>query len=269
VLRYEPDLDRWTVALATEAPFFMTRPRFTSLRAPAIVLYVLYGAFILTCVAAIAADVDQISLLNDIEAGEPVSLQEVLDSDDFYAAAKGFQGLAILAIIPFFIWWTRRATCNVSALGARNPDFSPGWAVGGWFVPFANWVQPLRVLNQAWRASDDKLPVEESTAWEYVSVTPLLLIWWLGYTIGGGIWNAAFQTRDDTGSASALADATTFVLVMDLIIAGIAGLAIAVVALLTVRQDRANGRFDVQATPNAPVAAGVAVVTPVEAVQGS
>jgi hypothetical protein len=225
----------------------MRRPRFTSLKAPAICLYVLFAVFIATCAVAIAADMDQISLFNDIEAGEPVSLERVLDSDDFYGVAKGFQAGVILAIAPFFIWWTRRATCNVRALGAQYPDFSPGWAVGWWFVPFANWAQPLRVLNQAWRASDDTLPVEESNAWEYVSVTPLLLIWWLGYTIGSPIWNLAVGTRDDTGSPSAMADATTFVLVADVIIAGAAGLAIAVVALLTVRQDRANRRFDVAA----------------------
>src|SRR4030095_10643316 len=38
-------------------------------------------------------------------------------------------------IIPFLIV-LHRAYANLSPLKARNLEFSPGWAVGWWFIPF-------------------------------------------------------------------------------------------------------------------------------------
>jgi heme/copper-type cytochrome/quinol oxidase subunit 2 len=48
-----------------------------------------------------------------------------------------------IATIVFFLIWEYRAYKNLSALNAQNLEHSPGWAVGWWFIPFANLVKPF------------------------------------------------------------------------------------------------------------------------------
>jgi len=57
--------------------------------------------------------------------------------------------LAITAII-FFLIWTYRLVSTIVARGER-PRYSPGFAVGCWFIPFANFVMPALALTDAWR----------------------------------------------------------------------------------------------------------------------
>jgi hypothetical protein len=74
-----------------------------------------------------------------------------------YATAKmvrtvfaGLEGLlAIVAVIFFFVWMYR----VVAMLVARgdHPRYSPGLAVGCWFIPFANFVMPPMAIADAWR----------------------------------------------------------------------------------------------------------------------
>ena|SRR5438552_1503302 len=61
-------------------------------------------------------------------------------------------GLRILCII-FFLVWLYRAFNNLPVIGARNLQFSPGWAVGWWFIPFANLVQPYKIVKELYRES--------------------------------------------------------------------------------------------------------------------
>ncbi len=53
-----------------------------------------------------------------------------------------------LATIVLFLIWIYRAFGNLSVLKARNLEFSPGWAVGWWFIPFANLVKPFQVVGE-------------------------------------------------------------------------------------------------------------------------
>lgn len=49
-----------------------------------------------------------------------------------------------------FIRWFRRAYHNAIALGHRAA-FAPGWAIGGWFVPFLNLVRPYQIASAMWQ----------------------------------------------------------------------------------------------------------------------
>ncbi len=52
-----------------------------------------------------------------------------------------------------FIIWQFRHAKNAQVLGAYG-GLGPGWAIGGWFVPFANYVLPAMQMHQSSRASD-------------------------------------------------------------------------------------------------------------------
>src|SRR5688500_18010935 len=77
----------------------------------------------------------------NLEDGEPMS------------AALLFIGIAALlriplfiAVVVFFLIWVYRAFNNLSALKPGNLEFSPGWAVGWWFIPFANLIKPFQAM---------------------------------------------------------------------------------------------------------------------------
>jgi len=39
-------------------------------------------------------------------------------------------------------------------VGTRESRFTPGWAVGYWFVPFVNLVRPYQIVADLWLRSD-------------------------------------------------------------------------------------------------------------------
>src|SRR5262249_476382 len=61
------------------------------------------------------------------------------------------------AYIPtavFFLIWLHRTYSNLAALGAEHLRMSPGFAVGFWFIPLANYVMPALAVQDAWRHGD-------------------------------------------------------------------------------------------------------------------
>jgi len=52
--------------------------------------------------------------------------------------------LLIGAAVTFLVWF-HRVDKNLSALGGRDLKYTPGWAMGGFFVPFLNLVRPSQV----------------------------------------------------------------------------------------------------------------------------
>src|SRR5829696_9110674 len=49
---------------------------------------------------------------------------------------------AFLGAVVFFLIWLFRVHKNLDALAASNREFTPGWAVAWWFIPFAKLVKP-------------------------------------------------------------------------------------------------------------------------------
>jgi hypothetical protein len=108
------------------------------------------------------------------------------DFQDFHriAGAQGAaaaQALIVLGIVGGAIaWliWQFRAHRNLRALGAQGLRFSPGWAVGWWFVPFANFVMPFLTVTELYKASDAG---GGSIEWKRRPAHPLLGFWWAAF----------------------------------------------------------------------------------------
>lgn len=92
--------------------------------------------------------------------------------------------LRLITIILFLIW-LYKVFKNLPALGANNLEFSPGWAVGWWFIPFANLVKPYQVVSELWRESDADFDANTFLS-NQISV-PSIIGWWWGLFIGGNI----------------------------------------------------------------------------------
>jgi len=93
--------------------------------------------------------------------------------------------------------WIHRANYNARQLGAADLDFSPGWAVGWYFVPVAWFWKPYQAMKEIWRASIS--PKD----WRLQGGSPLLVWWWALWLVRG--WGSelvpgAGILRSDAGS---------------------------------------------------------------------
>jgi hypothetical protein len=62
--------------------------------------------------------------------------------------------LAIMATGVTFLTWLYRVHKNLPALGGRELKYTPGWAIGWFFVPLLNLIRPLQVMREVWHGSD-------------------------------------------------------------------------------------------------------------------
>jgi len=99
--------------------------------------------------------------------------------------ALGELALRALCAI-FFLMWLYRSFNNLSVLGARNLEFSPGWSIGWWFVPFANFVMPFKVVRELYSESDPAKR-DRSSLSERQPVTNEIIGFWWGTLLAFGI----------------------------------------------------------------------------------
>jgi hypothetical protein len=103
--------------------------------------------------------------------------------------------LGLLAIAYLFILfvtlvivgrWIYRASANAHAISG-DLTISPGWAVGWYFVPFANLVKPLQAMKETWLAS------RYGSHWESEISSPLLGWWWGLWIVSNILGNASLR----------------------------------------------------------------------------
>ena len=85
-------------------------------------------------------------------------------------------GLMIAVFVLTIIWQWRLAK-NHQLLGRPDTAFGPGWAIGAWFIPLANFVIPILQLRDLWKGSAPGLP-RGSPVWKRQSTGALLWVWW-------------------------------------------------------------------------------------------
>jgi hypothetical protein len=129
-------------------------PPMRSISGLATALTILFALVALVDLAASAVHFRRAGLIGDLlENPLSVSLQDMTDADDQVAAATGLHVLGLLVIGVTLIIWQWRHAKNAEVLGARG-GLGPGWAIGGWFIPLANFVLPGVQMFQSSKGSD-------------------------------------------------------------------------------------------------------------------
>ena len=95
------------------------------------------------------------------------------------------------------IVWTNQAYKAAEARGAIGRRWSSGWAVGAWFIPFANLVIPKLVINEIDRMADERLEEPIGTAWQQSRRSPLSDWWWGLYVAGSLLMGGASNGADE------------------------------------------------------------------------
>ena len=133
-------------------------------------------ATIFVYVFALVIHAQQFALVVQIEGGDAVSQAEVAALYDREATIGKLAGTLFVLTAIAFLMWVHRSHRNLSALGAQGLKFTPGWAVGWWFIPILNLFQPFRIIREIWRASDPSVAI--GTAWRAAPSSPLIGWWW-------------------------------------------------------------------------------------------
>src|SRR5205809_7873998 len=93
-------------------------------------------------------------LLAEIEAGRYVTRAQADARDAFVGATSLLWLVAFLATVVVRSIWQHRAQANARALTHDGTEFTPGWAVGWWFIPIANLFKPFQTVRELWKASE-------------------------------------------------------------------------------------------------------------------
>ncbi|MFE9860290.1 DUF4328 domain-containing protein [Streptomyces sp. NPDC005780] len=165
-------------------------------------------------------------------------------ADMLYRFSGSPQMMTFLAAAVVFLVWFRRVRLNAEVFDARAQPMRPGWSIGAWFIPVANFFLPYRVASGIWTAS--------TPAGRPVASRALLNAWWAGL-IGSrlfGVWAerryAAAEEVDE------VLDGFGLVIAADVLDIAAAVLAILFVRRLTAMQGERAAR---RATPVAPMPA--------------
>ncbi len=130
----------------------------------------LYASIPLALVSVAASWRDYQYLAN---TGEPAPARDAFGS--LLVLLVGPTAIVTVAAAILVLAWIHRANHNARALGAEGMQFTPGWAVGWYFIPLASLWKPYQAMKEICRAS-----VRPSRWWK--EETPALLtLWW-------GLW---------------------------------------------------------------------------------
>jgi heme/copper-type cytochrome/quinol oxidase subunit 2 len=179
---------------------------------------------------------NRISVVRDVRAGHYTDiLQRAQDADDHVSAASLLFVLVQVAIVALFIVWMFRAAKNHEALGRTNTRLGPGWAIGSWFIPVANLVMPVLIVQDLWRGGDASRPRGDAH-WRDAPGGWLVGWWWAAWLVSLVRFSYSGAGLHDSGSLDDIETSNTVALVGVIVLAVAAVLAVLMVRALSRRQ---------------------------------
>jgi hypothetical protein len=141
---------------------------------------------LISVVVACIALVDDVAEFVQVQIGQ-LSPDQVANNDPIQAIVGLLQsGLGILTGITF-LKWIYRAYKNIQGFGAEGLRFSPGWAVGYYFIPILSLIRPVQVMSEIWRASDDP------RNWPRRPGSWLIGSWWTLFLLYTGVTQVSLE----------------------------------------------------------------------------
>jgi len=205
---------------------------FVSAHGRAQLVVFLFLAFIAVALFSVVSDLLQVNLLSDALAGAEVSEERATMNDTRQMAVALIHLLVYIALAVAFLFWLHRASKNVPALG--NPhsrvEFTPGWAVGWFFVPLANLFMPYKAVREVWEKSDPAIKSEDDIMFTPPASAPLLLGWWVTWITMNVLGRITSRFQSDAATIDTMIWVTWVDVVGDVI-----GIISAVLAIFVVR----------------------------------
>ena len=149
-----------------------------------IFIFLFFGGFGLT----LLTELGELAGVVDLQVPSPLTLAVALIN------LAG--SLIYIASVVFISMWIYRAHANLFVAGIDGLEYTPGWSVGWFFIPFANLVKPYQAMRELWNASHD------SSDSFMQSAPGELSAWWGCFIVGNILGNISFrlQLSGDTGA---------------------------------------------------------------------
>jgi hypothetical protein len=93
-----------------------------------------------------------------------------------------FQMISRILAVVFVLMWVHRAYRAAQRLTSVRMAYTPGWAVGWWFIPFANLVQPYNIMKELWLAAKTQ---DSTVDWHGALASGKITAWWLLFIFTG------------------------------------------------------------------------------------
>lgn len=213
----------------------------------------IWAQFWLALVSALFGGIQwYLAYLFDIGRTPDISYELAVVLDSVYMNIGYVQlGLIILSM-PIFLVWFGQAYTNLKELRANDRQYSTGWAIGGWFIPVANFFIPYNVAKEIWKASSPQAyDPDNSHAWKKVTDHSPVREWWIMFVVYGLVSRFFFIGSGDDSSLTAGIAADFFA---NLLFAALCPFTIKVVKGIQERQQQRLARIS-NPEPDAPASA--------------
>lgn len=151
----------------------------------------LLAATVVIDVIAVGSGLAEVGLLDRAIDGAFITEAEATANDVRQGLIGLVQIVLFVGTVVAFLMWLHRARRNLPALHARDLRFSPGWAVGYFFIPILNLFRPYQAVKETWKASDPT--TLHPTAWKDSRGSSVLRWWWAFWLIMNWLGMIAFR----------------------------------------------------------------------------
>jgi hypothetical protein len=175
---------------------------FRSLRGLATALVWLLGAAVVVALGTAGAFFHRRDVLEQARSGQAVTRDSLKRADDLVGAGIGvclLVGLAVLVVLIVFLF---KAAKNTQLWDRSKARWSPGWTIGGWFVPLANLVIPALVVSDVWR----RTPQRDFEGREQSVPGSSIGWWWASYVIAALLLRAGAVVAGPNPTVSQLSN---------------------------------------------------------------
>lgn len=138
-------------------------------------------------------------------------------------------GLATIVIGILTITWWYQAYLAVQRVEVAGRAWSPGWAIGGWFIPIANYVIPKLVLNEIDRvsAAAEEGAGSGDSAWRRRRLLGTANWWWAAWVAANVLSSVSLVLMIGQVGPDAVIDGEAYAQALRLRVAGSAAMAAA------------------------------------------
>ncbi len=129
----------------------------------------LYIILAIVTIIAIVSGYAQADLLSRAIRGEVVTWSEATANETRQTLIGVAQIVLSFVSSIVFLVWIYRSNKNLRSLSAGSLRFTPGWAVGWFFIPIMDLFRPYQVVKEIYKESDPGIGMMDSVSRSYSS----------------------------------------------------------------------------------------------------
>lgn len=139
--------------------------------------------------AAVGSSVMVYEMLLSVQNGADVPEEEAEAHDTRQIGVGLLQLASSIFIGIIFLMWVYRMSRNAHAIENAKLEYSPGWAVGWYFIPIVNIWKPYQAMKETYQAFINR---------EHIGM--VLPVWWFAWLLANamGRIDARYALKTDT-----------------------------------------------------------------------